>query len=738
MSERRRFERWGRESRPYGDFVAAARELLRTDDRFRTARDEWAAFHVASHGDVFADLTAENPRDDLFVDSLYYDFVVDRLIERAERSFGFTLANREPRANTGALSFSFRSLHERIVEAGAVEGAFDAAPTADDLRDADAGFLRELYEAIVPRETRLALGEYYTPRGVAELAVDALAVDDAVDASFLDPGCGSGVFVAVAIDRKVEAMRGRFAPAEILSNVTASVVGIDLNPVAVKGTKLAALLALRPVLEEADAATIELPVFLTDALALTRDEPISFRGGPYEPSVDHLVGNPPWITWDRLPEVAKDRWRETYVDELDLSPHEGARSRLGHGNDDVSVPYAWVCIHRYLREGGSAGFVLKRDMMKGPAGKLFRTLRVGDRPLAVTRVHDFGTLRPFGDQVGANAAIYALSADEEPAFPVDATAWTARGTGERAADFSTAGAMRETLAAAGTGIVPVDPDDRTSAWIRTDAERGALGECAHDIRHGVKDDAQAVFSIDRDRLDALEPDLVYPYIKSRHVVKYGLFGHELRLVPVEKANEDNEDVLMDRYPRTYRYLSERRERLADRSSSWLRQGTFYNVFGLGDYTWADYKVVWCRLGFKPHFAVVSTVDDEDLGEKTVVPGDHYMFIATNDRREAHFLCALQNSATYQRCLADIASEGKASLSKSVVSRLELPAWRETEESRRLAALSMRAHEIVPEHTDVNKRAYNERPIPELEEIQGEIDRLVEEMLSEGDSPSLGG
>ncbi len=44
---------------------------------------------------------------------------------------------------------------------------------------------------------------------------------------------------------------------------------------------------------------------------------------------------------------------------------------------------------------------------------------------------------------------------------------------------------------------------------------------------------------------------------------------------------------------------------------------------------------------------------------------------------------------------------------------------------------MAAHEVVPGHTDVSKRAYNRRTIPELERLQAEIDDIVEAMLVEG-------
>ncbi|WP_276299300.1 N-6 DNA methylase [Halorussus lipolyticus] len=722
------FEELGRGSATYEAYTETARDLLAADARFGAVRDEWERFFETSHGEVLADVDAENPRNLLFVDALYYDFVVDRLVAFAEREFDFALANRETNANTDALRFGFRELHARVADTADLADPLPDELTAADLRTAGTDFLRTLYESVVSRELRLALGEYYTPRGVAELAVDALDVARPERATFLDPGCGSGVFLSVCIDRKIAAMRGDRSAAQIVDAITDSVVGIDLNPVAVKSAKLNYLLSLAPALEAADIDRVELPVFLTDALGLAHDDPISFAGGTFDPTADYLVGNPPWIPWSRLSETVKSRWRETYAedDDMNLLPHEGLDSRLGHANDDISLPFVWVCIDRYLTEEGKASFVLKRDVTKGPAGKLLRTLEVGDRSLALETIHDFNHLRPFGEQVGANAAIYALRADAENSFPVDAMSWTTRGD---TADFATAEAMRDTLATEAVGVVPVDSDDGSSAWIREDAERAALGECAHEIRHGVKDDAQDVFSIARDEVADLEDDLIFPYLKSRHIVKYGLFGHDRRLVPLRKANDDNERELQNQYPKTYQYLENHREALEDRSSSWLDKGPFYNVFGLGEYTWRDYKVVWCRLGFKPHFAVVSTVEDDDLGEKQVVPGDHCMFVGTDSEAEAHFLCALLNSAVYQRSLDGVASEGKASLSKTVVSRLELPEWEESERQRRLADLSMQAHEIVPEHTDTSKRAYNKQTIPELEAVQAEIDSLVENLVA---------
>ncbi|WP_424018255.1 N-6 DNA methylase [Halorientalis pallida] len=708
-------------------YCNAARDRLAEDGPLAAARDRWASLVRTTHGDVFADLDADAPVDRAFVETCYVDFLLDCLLDAFEGNTGVTITNREPGTDTGVNGGALGDLHDRVLPPERGRERVVSAVDAEQLPRVTPALLRDRYTDVVSRDVRLALGEYYTPRGVADLALDALPASVA-DASVLDPGCGSGVFLTATLDRKRSAWAG--SPDGLL-DAAASVVGIDVNPVAVKSATLAYCTALFEELDATDRDRFAVPVFLTDALGLTRDDEIEFRGESLDTTFDALVGNPPWIPWERLSERLKDRWRERYVEPLDLQPHGGVAARLGHSNDDVSVPFAWTCVHRYLRTGGTAAFVLKRDLMRGPAGAVLRRLRVGDRSLALADVQDLSALDPF-PAVGANTAVYALDADAEPSFPVPATVWT---PGDGRADFGSGAAFRESATATATELVPLDPEDATTPWLRADAERAALGSCAHEIRHGLKDDANDVFGLARDDLAQIEPDLVYPYLKSRHVRKWGLTGHDLRLIPQTQAGEDNEAWLREEYPETYDYLRANREALTDRSSSWLDRGPFYSVFGLGEYTWADYKVAWCRLGFKPHFTVVSTREDPDLGAKQAIPGDHYMFVATDDRREAHYLCALLNAAPYQRTLRDLSSNGKASLSKSVVSELALPLPADCPHADRLADLSAEAHDRVAA-VDGSSDAD-----PELSAIETEIDRLVEAWLAgDGDvaSPELPG
>ncbi|WP_233560661.1 type I restriction endonuclease subunit M [Halobellus sp. Atlit-38R] len=783
------FEAWQRYVRErHGDVFAT---LATADgDRSIGGDDRSTVGDDRPTGEVDQSLAEVSQRNDdvardLFVETLAFDYLLTEILDAVERAFECTVTRSL--ASDAAIPFTpnFEAVHESIsshLDTGTADAGGDFETWASTFaREASSRDVALLHRECVSPLARRAFGRYDTPQGLAALAVDS-AFDggspydgtqtrDETPASdetpahhetsiaadrppadlplVVDPGCGAGAFLAATATRYVDALVENPLNADgshgtPIQAIFDAVRGFDVSPTAVRASRLALVLAVRPLLAAADGSPTVAPrVVLGDAVDATADDP------PLDGRrADVLLANPPWLTWDSLPEGAKDRWRAGPFEEagLELFDHTGADARLGYANDDLSVPYALTCLHRLLRDGGRAALVLKRDLLTGPAGARLRRPQVGQRSITYDRVHDFGSLSPFTD-VDAGTALFSLRLspdDGRSPFPtgegIPTCRWTdaPATTSARYVDRSDGTSAFESLTRmwasfdrVETRLVPADPENPTSPWIRADAERSALGSSPYRIRHGVKDDAKAVYALDRQTIEKqeLESEHVFPYLKSKHIVKYGLFGHDLQLVPQRQAGEDNERELKQEAPATYAYLDAHRERLTDRGSSWFDDGPFYSLFGLGSYTWSTYKVVWCRLGFKPHFTVVSTVSDPLVGEKPVIPGDHCMFVGTDDEDEAHYLCALLNSAPYQRCLRTISSGGKSSLSKSTVERLALPEWRSRPRQRQLAELSQRAHAIVPDHVDCSKRAYNRKTIPELQAVQTDIDRTAEQFLS---------
>ncbi|GFP43434.1 hypothetical protein HKBW3C_02564, partial [Candidatus Hakubella thermalkaliphila] len=144
-------------------------------------------------------------------------------------------------------------------------------PTTPILRSGEArDLLKKLYQYLVPRKLRHDLGEYYTPDWIAERLLNQLGYDGNPDVRLLDPACGSGTFLTLAIDRAREFMAARFLDRDPLKRkecakkILRNVVGFDLNPLAVIAARTNYLLAFGDFLR--DVRPIEMPVYICDSV----------------------------------------------------------------------------------------------------------------------------------------------------------------------------------------------------------------------------------------------------------------------------------------------------------------------------------------------------------------------------------------------------------------------------------------------------------------------------------------
>jgi hypothetical protein len=125
--------------------------------------------------------------------------------------------------------------------------------------------LKKLYQQLFPKTVRHDLGEYYTPDWLAELVIERVGYDGDPNKRVLDPACGSGTFLVMAINKVRQYADKRLIPKhELLPKILSNIVGFDLNPLAVMAARTNYLLALRELLKL--AGEIEIPVYLCDSI----------------------------------------------------------------------------------------------------------------------------------------------------------------------------------------------------------------------------------------------------------------------------------------------------------------------------------------------------------------------------------------------------------------------------------------------------------------------------------------
>ena len=126
--------------------------------------------------------------------------------------------------------------------------------------------LKQLYQNLMPKKLRHALGEYYTPDWLAERLLNQLGYEGDPKTRLLDPACGSGTFLVLAIKRiRKYADDKMLPPARVLEQILTNVVGYDLNPLAVISSRTNYLLALGDLLESR-RGDITIPIYICDSI----------------------------------------------------------------------------------------------------------------------------------------------------------------------------------------------------------------------------------------------------------------------------------------------------------------------------------------------------------------------------------------------------------------------------------------------------------------------------------------
>jgi len=155
-------------------------------------------------------------------------------------------------------------LEEAIREIARGLSEFEPATTTID-PEATRDLLKKLYQYLVPQEVRHKLGEYYTPDWLAELLLNEVGYDGNTLKRFLDPACGSGTFLVLAIQRAKEyGQKHKEPPLETGKRIVANIWGFDLNPLAVIASRTNYLFALGDLAHE--LRYLEIPVYLADSV----------------------------------------------------------------------------------------------------------------------------------------------------------------------------------------------------------------------------------------------------------------------------------------------------------------------------------------------------------------------------------------------------------------------------------------------------------------------------------------
>jgi type II restriction/modification system DNA methylase subunit YeeA len=328
---------------------------------------------------------------------------------------------------------------------------------------------------------------------------------------------------------------------------------------------------------------------------------------------DYVVGNPPWVNWENLPEeyrkISKPLWDYYGMSKV---------VSTGAFKKDLAMLFLVRCFDLYLKPGGVQGFLVPFTLFKTQAGAGFRALLA--RRTKVHAVHDLVTLYPFEGATNRTSAIViekicevdtskipnnmreeclkALNnAYEENVRGIKHTIWTNPSNKPIPTDKPLEDVLREVKRHEAV-IMPVEYRNPESPWMQitpkvTSAVRKPLtGTQSYEAHEGVLVGINQVYYVQAKsrtpdgkliitnppepgakkkvkQIEAIvEPDLVYPLLRGKDVKRW-YAGYKDRYViiphdPTTGKPYKPEDMKV-KFPNTYSYLIQYKEELKKRS-----------------------------------------------------------------------------------------------------------------------------------------------------------------------------
>lgn len=456
---------------------------------------------------------------------------------------------------------------------------------------------------------RREMGDWQTPEDFALVCCKVLKEHfGCCPQHIVEPTCGVGNFIAAA--------------REVFPN--ARVDGIELNPTYV-------------------AASQE---------RFCHDEMVRITAGDYLkdefPAIDALhgpilvLGNPPWVTTATLSTLES----QNVPQKANHKGLSGLAAMTGESNFDLCEWMILRALQQLSRDPcGVLAMLCKTSVARRVCSEL-----ITDKQQVSCAILHFDSNAVFGISAVACLLVCDFRATTSEVYEAELTAPQ----------------IKTELTLVGRTLQTAFPPEL----------RYLQGISSLEWRQGVKHDCTKVMELTgaggyyENKLGekaALEAEYVFPLIKSSQSRRYEIEDSPLAIpMTQKKIGEDTAHLEADA-PLLWSYLQQHHSYFAARKSSIYRKAPPFALFGVGDYSYAPYKVAVSGFYKVPVFSLAA-------GVKPIMFDDTCYFLPFSDLGCARVCMLLLNSEPVQRYYSAIAFvDSKRPYSKKVLSQLNLAA-----------------------------------------------------------------
>ncbi|GAL64871.1 hypothetical protein [Algibacter lectus] len=478
------------------------------------------------------------------------------------------------------------------------------------------------HNSIVSEPHRREYGDFQTNENLASQVVEYTFLKRNDFEFVLEPTCGKGNFILASIKQ---------------SNSLKKIVGVEIYQPYVWETKFKILdyYLLNKGFSKPEIDIIHGNAFEFDYEQLAK-------------STSHLktlvIGNPPWVTNSELGSIDS----KNLPQKSNFKKHSGFEAITGKGNFDIGEYISLIMLKCFENHNGTFAFLIKNSVVKN----LIQDQKRNNFKISQSEKLNIDSKKEFN--VSVNACLFLTHLNTEPDFICKELDFYSR-------DYiTTFGWYKNKF------VYSVKDYDISSI---------VDGKSIFTWRSGVKHDCSKVMEFERvnghyinglGEEFNLEKKLVFGLLKSSDLKadKTNTF-RKLTIITQKKIGQETKYIKED-LPLTYEYLSSQKKFFDKRKSSIYKDKPDFSIFGIGDYSFAKYKIAISGLYKSTHFTLVSPEDS-----KTIMLDDTCYFIGFDKIKMAQIAHLLVNSDLVQKFLKSIIfSDSKRSINKDTLMRID--------------------------------------------------------------------
>ncbi len=506
-----------------------------------------------------------------------------------------------------------------MVEACGIKNFFDCEDDLTSLKNIICSS-----DNFVKESDRTEYGDFQTNINLAIKISDYLNQNSCNPEIIIEPTCGKGNFIIACLNtfKQIE-----------------KILGVEIHKPYIWDTKFNILqyFIINPNLKKPEIEIKHFNVFDFDFRNISRD--ISNKE-------ILIVGNPPWVTNSKLSVLNSSN----IPIKSNIKNHNGIDAITGKGNFDIGEYITLKLIDTFHNSKGYFAFLLKNSVIKNIVyDQKQRNCRISDlKKLIIDSKKEF--------DVSVDASLFICKLNETPEFVCNEF------------DFYNA-----------------DKSINQFGWIEYKfvSNIKAYKNCKDidgcspfEWRQGIKHDCSSIMELEKmneyfvnglyEKVN-LEEGLVYGVLKSSDLKRAVIYQTRKYTIITQKKIGQDTSYIKNEYPKTFDYLYKNKTQFSLRKSSIYNNKPDYSIFGIGNYSFALYKIAISGMYKNYSFNLILPQKG-----KPIMLDDTCYFLGFDNLEYAVYTLILLNSETSQRFLQSITfAHAKRTFTKEILMRLDL-------------------------------------------------------------------